>query len=113
MEAFFSVIKMLIGCGTLLIVLLVLVAHLPDSPVRTLLVRICGWGTATLCGAAILSPIDPIPDVLFPIGFIDDVIYLVIAYQAIKAAWNAGKQKLNSESGKTRILDVKAIANDS
>jgi uncharacterized membrane protein YkvA (DUF1232 family) len=106
MDGFFGVIKMLLGCGTILIVLLIAVAHLPNSPVRTLLIQICGWAGAALCGAAIVSPLDAIPDVFFPVGFVDDLIYLIVGFQSAKAAWNAGKVKASVSTDKTERLEV-------
>ncbi|HEY2837678.1 MAG TPA: DUF1232 domain-containing protein, partial [Pirellulales bacterium] len=70
-----------------------IVAHLPKSPLRSTLVQICGWATAAMCGTYIVSPLDVVPDVFFPFGFIDDILAAVAGYKAAKAAWDAGKEK--------------------
>jgi uncharacterized membrane protein YkvA (DUF1232 family) len=93
MNTFFGLLSVMAICLSLLIAMVIVVAHLPNSPVRTFLVQVCGWATTALCGAAILSPIDPIPDVFFPLGFADDLIFAFIAWKSAKAAWNAGKSK--------------------
>jgi len=105
-NTFFGLMNMMVVCGTLLLVLFLVVAHLPNSPLRTLLVQVCGWATVALCGAAIASPIDPIPDVLFPIGLLDDLIFAIIAWRSAKAAWNAGKPKTSASTDKTKHLEV-------
>lgn len=98
MDGFFSTIRFFMGCGTLLVLTLVVVAHLPKSPLRASLMQICGWATAALCGAWVLSPLDPIPDVLFPIGVIDDIIVAFAGFKAAAAAWKAGKEKAAMEA---------------
>ena len=93
MDGFFSTIRFFFGCGTLLVLAMVLVAHLPKSPLRASLIQVCGWATTALCGAYVVSPIDVVPDFLFPFGFIDDIGVLFIGIKAAVAAWNAGKEK--------------------
>lgn len=90
MAGFFQMIEVIFLCITFLFVAFIVVAHLPNSPLKTVLTQVCGWATAALCGALVLSPIDPIPDVFFPVGFIDDIVAVIVGYQAAKAAWNAG-----------------------
>jgi uncharacterized membrane protein YkvA (DUF1232 family) len=97
MDSFFSTIRFFFGCGTLLVLALIVLAHLPKSPLRASLVQICGWATALLCGAWFVSPVDPIPDVFFPFGFIDDVVAVIVGFKAAKAAWKAGKEKADFE----------------
>lgn len=93
MDGFFNMIRFMVGCGTLLFLAMVLLAHMPKSPLRTLMVQVCGWAGAALCGVMILSPADPIPDFLFPIGFLDDAAALFVGIKSAMAAWNAGKER--------------------
>lgn len=93
MDGFFSMIKFFFGCGTLLVLVMVVLAHMPKSPLRTLLVQVSGWAGAFFCGVMILSPADPIPDFLFPIGFLDDAVALFVGIKSAMAAWNAGKER--------------------
>jgi uncharacterized membrane protein YkvA (DUF1232 family) len=102
MDGFFSTIRFFFGCGTLLVLALIMLAHLPKSPLRSTLIQICGWATAALCGAWVLSPVDPVPDVFFPIGFIDDIIAACVGFKAAKAAWNAGKETPSTQEEEER-----------
>jgi uncharacterized membrane protein YkvA (DUF1232 family) len=93
MDSFFSTIRFFFGCGTLLIVSLVVLAHLPRSPLRSTLMQICGWVTAAICGAWILSPIDPLPEILLgPFGLADDVLAAIVGFMSARAAWRAGDE---------------------
>jgi uncharacterized membrane protein YkvA (DUF1232 family) len=107
-DGFFSTIRFFFGCGTLLFVSLIVLAHLPKSPLRSSLVQICGWATALLCGAWVVSPIDPIPDVLFPVGFIDDIMAAIVGFKAAKAAWKAGKEKAAFEKEEAAAAEQRA-----
>lgn len=104
MDSFFGVVRLFILCGTFLFIAMLLLAHLPKSPLRTLLVQVCGWAGAALCGVYIASPIDVIPDVLFPFGFIDDAIALFFGIKSALAAWNAGK--VRADANETEMKDV-------
>jgi uncharacterized membrane protein YkvA (DUF1232 family) len=93
-EGFFSTIRFFFGCGTLLLVALVVLAHFPKSPLRSALVQVCGWGTAALCGAYALSPIDALPEILLgPFGVVDDLLAVIIGFMSARAAWRAGEEK--------------------
>jgi uncharacterized membrane protein YkvA (DUF1232 family) len=108
MDGLFSTIRFFFGCGTLLLLALVVLAHLPKSPLRASLVQVCGWATALLCGAWCASPADPIPDLLFPIGFIDDVLVAIVGFKAAKAAWKAGKEKAGFKEEQTATVERRA-----
>jgi len=98
MDSFFGFLKFFVGCGTLMLIGFVVLAHLPKSPLRTLLVQICGWGTAALCGVYTVSPIDALPEVLLgPIGGIDDLIAIVVGIMSARAAWKAGKERTSEQ----------------
>lgn len=93
MDGLFSTLRFLFGCGTVLVVATILLAHLPKSPLRTLLVQICGWATAALCGAYVLSPVDVLPEALLgPFGLPDDVIALILGFISARSAWSAGNE---------------------
>jgi len=94
MEGMFSTIRLVIWCGTGLLLATGLLAHLPNSPLRNLLVQICGWATAALCGAYVLSPVDLMPEVLLgPFGLPDDILALVMGFISARSAWKAGNEK--------------------
>jgi uncharacterized membrane protein YkvA (DUF1232 family) len=94
MDGFFSLIKFFFGCGTLLVLVMVVLAHMPKSPLRTMLVQISGWATAALCGAYVVSPFDVAPEALLgPFGLVDDLIAAIVGFMSARAAWNAGKEE--------------------
>jgi len=95
MDSFFSMIKFFFGCGTLLVLAMFVLAHLPKSPLRTMLVQISGWATAALCGAYIAAPVDLLPEILVPppFGFLDDLIALIFGIMSARSAMNAGKEE--------------------
>lgn len=99
MDSFFGFLKFFVGCGTLLAIGFVVLAHLPKSPLRTLLVQICGWATAVICGVYTLSPIDVAPElVLGPFGLIDDLVAAIIGFMSARAAWNARKERAEEQA---------------
>jgi uncharacterized membrane protein YkvA (DUF1232 family) len=94
MESFFSTIRFFFGCGTILVLSLIVLAHLPKSPLRSALVQICGWATAAICGAWVLSPVDPMPEILLgPLGLFDDIVAAVVGFMSARAAWRAGNER--------------------
>ena len=103
MDSFFSTIRFFFGCGTLLIVSLVVLAHFPKSPLRSALMQICGWATAAICGAYVLSPIDPVPEILFgPFGLFDDIIAAIVGFMSARAAWRAGNERHTTRDDEDR-----------
>jgi uncharacterized membrane protein YkvA (DUF1232 family) len=94
MESFFGAVRFFMGCGTLLVLAMVVLAHLPKSPLKTLLTQVCGWMGAALCGAYTLSPIDVMPEiVLGPFGLPDDVLAVIVGIMSARAARKAGKDE--------------------
>ena len=74
-----DIIQTALYCATFLVALFLGLLALPQSPIRNLFLEICGWTGAAAGTAAILSPIDAIPDVIPIAGQIDDVGYLIMA----------------------------------
>lgn len=101
MDSFFSMIKFFFGCGAGLMLAMVLLAHLPKSPLRTLLVQFCGWATAALCGAYVLSPVDVLPEALLgPFGLPDDLIALIVGIMSARSAWKASSEETGEQESK-------------
>jgi len=93
MSDLFSTIRLVIMCGTGLLIATGLMSHLPNSPLRNVLLKVCGWATAALCGAYVLSPVDLMPEALLgPFGLPDDVIALVVGAMSAMSAWKAGHE---------------------
>jgi hypothetical protein len=79
MDAFFSFLKVaVIGLFALMALFLILFA-LPKSPLRSLVLEVIGWTGAGLSTAALVSPLDLIPDVIPIVGWGDDVAYALAA----------------------------------
>jgi len=94
MESLFMTIRFVIGSGVFLLVALVALAHLPQSPLRSVLMQICGWGMAAVCGAYALSPIDVIPEAfLGPFGLVDDLAAVVLGIISAMGAIESGKER--------------------
>jgi len=56
------------------------------SEFRQFCLRLCYWGVALLAVCYFAMPIDLVPDVLFPVGFADDVLALALGYASFRKA---------------------------
>jgi uncharacterized membrane protein YkvA (DUF1232 family) len=91
--SFFGMICVLALCGTALAAAMMVLVSLPNSPIKDLLVQVVGWLIAILCAIYAISPIDIVPDILFPIGIVDDIGIAIAGVSSAMAAWNAGKRR--------------------
>ncbi len=86
-------IKLLMMCGTLIVIAFGVLLAMPKSELRTFLMPIVGWTFAIFAGAYCLSPIDVVPEIVAgPIGLIDDVAVAIAGYAAAKAAMKAKQE---------------------
>ena len=91
MSEIFSTIRLMaVLAGGLVLALLILLS-LPQSKLKEIVQPFVGWAIAALSVGLILSPIDPIPDVIPVLGWCDDLVALVVAIASAKAAIDAGK----------------------
>ena len=106
MDGFFSLIRFMVGCGILLLLVMVVLAHMPKSPLRTLLVQVSGWAGAAFCGMYALSPVDVMPEALLgPFGLPDDVLAVVIGIMSAISAWKAGKERAAAKEAESNVDD--------
>ena len=91
MTEMFSTIRLMAVLGGVLVLALLILLSLPQSRLTGIIQPILGWGIAVLSVGLILSPIDPIPDVIPIVGWCDDLVALVVAIASAKAAMDAGK----------------------
>lgn len=85
-----EIFKMLMLCGTLIVIAFVVLLAMPKSELRSVLMPIVGWAMAIFCGFYAISPIDIMPEaVLGPFGLIDDIGAVVVGISAAKAAMRA------------------------
>lgn len=78
-------------CFTLAAVLLpiafLIALSLPhNSELRQMVMRGCYWAAALLAVGYFAMPIDVVPDVLFPVGFADDLVALGLGWMSVRRA---------------------------
>lgn len=57
-----------------------------NSEFRQMVIKACYWGVVLLAVGLVAMPIDVIPDIFFPVGFMDDAIYLAAGFLAARRA---------------------------
>lgn len=87
-----ELLQTIVICFTVLGALFLILLALPKSHLRSVFLEICGWLGAGTSAVAVVSPVDMIPEVLFPVGMLDDVAYLVVG---ILCALFAYRQRIN------------------
>lgn len=93
MADFFSLLHTIVVCSTLFFITTLILMALPQARLRSIGREMGKWGFACLLLLMVPSPLDPVPDVLFPVGFIDDALYLFGAYKSIKSAVGEHKKR--------------------
>jgi uncharacterized membrane protein YkvA (DUF1232 family) len=92
MEEIGSIIRMMVGCGTLLGLAFMGLLAMPKCKLRAVLMQIVGWATTVFCIVYGISPIDIVPEALFgPFGLIDDLVAVGIAIASGSAAMQSGR----------------------
>lgn len=86
MAAFIDLMKLLIGCGTVLFIVLLVLLALPQSKLRYVGLEIVKWVMAAGLFLMVPSPVDVVPDVLPPFTYLDDLGYIIAAIGMIKSA---------------------------
>lgn len=89
----FETIRLLIICGTVLVIAMMVLLSMPKSMLRAFLLEICGWTVAGLSAVYIISPIDVFPDFIPVLGQIDDGGALVGGIAAALAALSGRKER--------------------
>ena len=86
----FEMIKLMMLCGTVVVIEFVVLLAMPKSELRSVLMPIVGWAMAIFCGFYAISPIDIMPEaVLGPFGLIDDIGAVIVGISSAKAAMKA------------------------
>ena len=86
-------IKLLMMCGTVIVIAFGVLLAMPKSELRTFLMPIVGWTFAVFAGVYCLSPVDVIPEIVAgPFGLIDDVGMAIAGFAAAKAAIKAKQE---------------------
>lgn len=85
-----EMIKLVMLCGTGIVIAFVVLLAMPKSELRSVLMPIAGWAMAIFCGFYAISPIDILPEaVLGPFGLIDDIGAVIVGISSAKAAMKA------------------------
>lgn len=83
---FSTVLFTLVICASVIIVAFLALLALPQSRLRSMLLELCGWGTASAAAVSIVSPIDPIPDFIPVLGQMDDIAALIVGLLSVAFA---------------------------
>jgi uncharacterized membrane protein YkvA (DUF1232 family) len=90
---FFGMISVLLICITCGFVALLVLASLPHSPVRDLLLQLVAWLFAGTCGAYVLSPVDVLPEIILgPFGLPDDLLAIFMGIASLITAIKTGRE---------------------
>ena len=85
-----EMIKLMMLCGTVVVIAFVVLLAMPKSELRSVLMPIVGWAMAIFCGFYAISPIDIMPEALLgPFGLIDDIGAVIVGISSAKAAMKA------------------------
>lgn len=93
MAEFFSFLQTLVICGTVFFITTLVLLALPQSRLRSVGLEISRYALAAGLLLLIPSPVDPVPDVIPVIGWLDDIGYLVGAGYAISSALGERKKR--------------------
>jgi uncharacterized membrane protein YkvA (DUF1232 family) len=93
MAEFFSFLQTFVICGTVFFITTLVLLALPQSRLRSVGLEISRYALAAGLLLLIPSPIDPVPDVVPVIGWLDDIGYLVGACYAISSALGERKNR--------------------
>jgi uncharacterized membrane protein YkvA (DUF1232 family) len=86
----FEIIKLMMLCGTGIVIAFVVLLAMPKSELRSVLMPIVGWAFAIFAGVYCLSPVDVVPEIVAgPFGLIDDIGVAIAGFAAAKAAMKA------------------------
>lgn len=108
MAEFFGFLKMFIGCGALVFVVMLLLLALPQSRLRCVGLEMTKWLMAVGLICLVPSPVDTVPDVIPALGWIDDLLYIVGAIASAKSALGDRKKRKLYEEIELRELEAQA-----
>jgi uncharacterized membrane protein YkvA (DUF1232 family) len=88
-----ELMKLLVVVSGVLALAFMILLALPTCKLRDMLMPYVAFGFAALCAAYAISPLDVIPDVFFPFGFVDDAAAIAAGVTAVVSTINAAKRK--------------------
>jgi uncharacterized membrane protein YkvA (DUF1232 family) len=98
LDAFFSFLKVAaIGFFALAALFLVLLAT--RSQFRALVLEALGWTVASGCAAALVSPVDLVPDFIPVAGQLDDLGYIVVGLLCAVLAYMQHRTRCQANAG--------------
>ena len=91
-----ELLKLLVIVGGVLTLAFMILLALPHCKLRDMMMPFVAWGFVVLCAAYCISPLDCVPDVIFPVGFIDDFGVAVAGVMTAVKTVRAARQKHSS-----------------
>ena len=92
METIFST---LFVCSALVTITFMVLLSLPQSKLRSVCLELFQYVLAAGLILLTLSPVDMVPDLFFPVGFVDDLGYIAAAIATIKSAREKATSRKN------------------
>lgn len=105
MSEFFSLLKLIVFCGTLFFIATVVLLSLPQSRLRSVGIEIVKWAAVGVLAILVVSPIDLLPGVPF-----DDIAYILGALASGNSAVEDRKKRLLMEQAELEALGARASA---
>ena len=99
MSSFFGFLSTFLWCGTLFGLASIVALSMPQSRFRTVLNEALSWASVALCAFYVVSPIDFLPEAaLGPVGCVDDLGALYMAFLKVKDALKLRRQRREQEN---------------
>lgn len=87
----FESLRLAMFCGTVLVLAFIVLLALPQSKLREIVLPFVGWAVAALSVAYAASPLDVLPDFIPVIGWVDDLVALIVGIGSILTLVLVGK----------------------
>jgi uncharacterized membrane protein YkvA (DUF1232 family) len=95
-------------CATLLALAFFVLLALPESRLRGVFKESLSWCTAGACAVYVVFPIDFIPDFIPVLGWIDDLVVLILGITAAVSAYGTRKRQSKLKSRRQGAIPERA-----
>lgn len=102
MSEFFSLLKLIVLCGTLFFIATVVLLSMPQSRLRSVGIEVVKWAAVGVLLILVVSPVDLLPGIPF-----DDIAYIVCALASGNSAVEDRQKRLLMEQAELEALGVK------
>lgn len=104
MSSFFDFLKVIVTCGTVFFVVMLLLLALPKSRLRSLGLECLKYVLAAGLILMVPNPIDVLPDVVGPVGWLDDLAYVGGGIAAFRSALKDRRQRAFEQQCENAML---------